>query len=613
MAVFTTGNPITGTSGDDVIAARAGGPNHTINAGDGSDVVYGDYGESFTTFIPTTIAAAGSTPFTGYLNYWSLYDTPDIANSTTVPHLSLLQPALTNNQGWIELYVVAGATITLDVDYGSVAFGGVTDTILEIFDGTGTTSLALNDDLAGPLDVGSVSTRDSYLTYTFANAGYYLVNIREFGGNGNFEADDLFTLNISLTGQANPEPNPPSGGDTIHGDNGDDFLYGMAGVDSIYGDADNDTIYGGAGGDMLYGGTGDDKIFGGSSQTDTADLGYDTIYGGNGLDSIYGNAGNDTIYGGDGIDEIFGNEDNDTIYGDEGGDYLFGGEGDDTIYGGSSQVDAVDLGFDVIYGGGGTDTIYGNAGNDYIYGGDGADFLVGGTGDDTLSAGTSTLDIAGLTADFIKGGDGVDTIYANNGDNTLLGGAGNDIINGYGGDDVIYGGAFAVDATDTTDNIYGGAGNDDIRGNGGADYLYGEAGDDSIIGGLGNDNIYGGDGNDYLRGGLDNDRFYFNTALNASTNMDTIQNFTPGEDKIMLSQAIFAGIGSTLDLSEYYFNATPTNASPSIIYSQATGQLFFDANGNVNGSADQIQFALFTMPVGQGLPFLTISDFMMIA
>jgi Ca2+-binding RTX toxin-like protein len=343
-------------------------------------------------------------------------------------------------------------------------------------------------------------------------------------------------------------------------------------------------------------GDSDYEIIGGSSVNDD-------ISGGEGEDYIRGSYGNDILHGDDGIDTLSGGAGNDTIY---------GGADDDTIFGGIAQVDATETGNDFLYGNDGLDSIYGNGGDDLIVGGLGADFLIGGTGNDTLYGGLSAVDTTDLSDDFMRGGDGTDLVYGNNGNDKILGGAGIDTLYGGEGNDTLYGGALLVDATDIRDFVYGGNGNDDIRGNGGDDFLFGEAGDDSVIGGLGDDYIAGGIGNDYLRGGDGADGFIFNTALDAATNMDTIQAFVLNIDDIFLSQTIFSNIGATLDAAEFQLGLAANDASDRIIYNSATGQLFYDANGNVNGSTDQVQFAQMTVATG-ALPALTINDFIMIA
>jgi Ca2+-binding RTX toxin-like protein len=67
----------------------------------------------------------------------------------------------------------------------------------------------------------------------------------------------------------------------------------------------------------------------------------------------------------------------------------------------------------------------------------------------------------------------------------------------------------------------------------GNDHVFGQANDDQICGGIGNDILSVGGGND---------KFIFNTALNSSTNLNRIQDFTASaNDKIGLDDAIFSG------------------------------------------------------------------------
>ena len=74
----------------------------------------------------------------------------------------------------------------------------------------------------------------------------------------------------------------------------------------------------------------------------------------------------------------------------------------------------------------------------------------------------------------------------------------------------------------------------------------------------GNDRLYGGAGKDRLNGGAGKDRFVFDTALNASTNVDIITDFKYGEDKIkiQLKQSIFAKLKTgTLNASNFRASA----------------------------------------------------------
>src|SRR5204863_390345 len=66
----------------------------------------------------------------------------------------------------------------------------------------------------------------------------------------------------------------------------------------------------------------------------------------------------------------------------------------------------------------------------------------------------------------------------------------------------------------------------DIVGGTGADTLSGVGGNDTLNGGGGKDTLDGGAGNDVLTGGTGQDSFLFDTALNASTNVDQIFDFS---------------------------------------------------------------------------------------
>jgi len=108
-------------------------------------------------------------------------------------------------------------------------------------------------------------------------------------------------------------------------------------------------------------------------------------------------------------------------------------------------------------------------------------------------------------------------------------------------------------------------------------------------------------GNDTLRGFGGADRFDFTTALGAG-NVDLIVDMTSGVDKIGLEDAIFTAIGASLDANEFVIGAAAGDADDRIIYNQATGQLFYDADGNGAGAA--VLFATL-----QNAPAITVTDF----
>ena len=91
----------------------------------------------------------------------------------------------------------------------------------------------------------------------------------------------------------------------------------------------------------------------------------------------------------------------------------------------------------------------------------------------------------------------------------------------------------------------------------------------ALYGGIGNDSLFGGLGNDILTGGIGNDTFIFNTALNATSNRDTITDFSHSDDTIQLSKSIMSKLGALGTLSaaiillrRYSISSIPVNSIP---------------------------------------------------
>ncbi|WP_114946870.1 CHRD domain-containing protein [Microvirga calopogonii] len=203
------------------------------------------------------------------------------------------------------------------------------------------------------------------------------------------------------------------------------------------------------------------------------------------------------------------------------------------------------------------------------------------------------------SADFLPGLGGDDRIFGQEGDDRLDGGSGNDRLFGEIGNDTLIGGS-------GNDRLDGGIGNDRLSGGSGNDVLRGRSGDDVLNGGPGNDTLNGGLGNDVLIGGSGADAFVFNTAL-GSTNVDTIRGYSSAADTIRLDNAIFAGLPTgVLSADAFHIGTAAADATDRIIYDNATGALYFDADGIGTASAP-IQFALI-----QGAPALTHSDFLIV-
>ncbi|MCB1511650.1 MAG: cadherin-like domain-containing protein, partial [Hyphomicrobiaceae bacterium] len=136
--------------------------------------------------------------------------------------------------------------------------------------------------------------------------------------------------------------------------------------------------------------------------------------------------------------------------------------------------------------------------DDVIDGMGGNDMLYGGVGNDTLTGGSGD--------DFVDGGAGNDMLIAGTGDDTYIGGDGFDVID--------FSGASQGVVVDLGDGKASGLGYDQLSGIEGvigstkSDRIYGDDGDNWISDGDGNDRSYGGDGADTIVDGDGNDRAY---------------------------------------------------------------------------------------------------------
>src|SRR4051812_17204157 len=96
-----------------------------------------------------------------------------------------------------------------------------------------------------------------------------------------------------------------------------------------------------------------------------------------------------------------------------------------------------------------------------------------------------------------------------------------------------------------------------FRGTTRSDTISGTDAADAINGRGGGDWVAGGGGNDTLRGGAGSDTFVLNAPLSAKTNVDTITDFNPAEDAILLDHAVFAKLtaNGALDASMFHVGA----------------------------------------------------------
>jgi hypothetical protein len=424
------------------------------------------------------------------------------------------------------------------------------------------------------------------------------------------EADEYFFVNLSnlsigsiVDGQArgiidnddfSTQTGTP-GDDVMNGFGGDNILVGLAGNDTYFVDDDDDEIHEdpGQGLDAVY-----------TTANFVLDAGASVEWL-----SAYANYGTDPLnLTGNIFDQyILGNEGANILDGKEGVDYLIGFGGDDTY-------------------------ILDNLGDRIFEGGVGGGYdIVITTANFALHAGMEVEEIRAPTLRnelVLIGNEFAQKLTGNNGSSVLDGGGGADVMNGALGSDTYFvdnvgdiveetvATNVSFDAVYTTVsysltanahvewlsafanydtaamNLTGSSSSQYLLGNQGANVLDGKGGADILIG-------YGGA-----------DSFAFTTSIGTNFgngNLDVIVDFQAGIDKILLDDAIFAGIGGPGALAAGVFvtGTSAGDADDRLLYNSSTGQLFYDSNGSAAGGA--IHFLTL-----QGAPALTASDFQVI-
>ncbi|SFM02090.1 M10 family metallopeptidase [Methylorubrum salsuginis] len=365
--------------------------------------------------------------------------------------------------------------------------------------------------------------------------------------------------------------------------------------------------------------------------------GHNRLDGGTGDDMLSGKGGNDRYYVDSSFDQVFEAKGQgvDTVVStvtyslDKGqeverlelapstgatGLNLTGNEFDNTLVGNAGR--------NILNGGGGADKLYGLKGDDlYLVDNTGDQvFEVQGQGQDgilstvtyTLAKGQEIEDLVlssstGKTSLDLTGNEFANTLIGNEGVNWLDGGAGADVMRANGGDDV-----YIVD--NTKDRVLEDVGRGDdivkthvsytllagqeierlwaaepedarnisLTGNEFGQEIYADAGNNRIDGGLGNDHLFGGPGAD---------TYVFSTKLGRD-NVDQIYIYgsqDPGDprDMIELSKLIFSALAPG-QLAESAFKAidhAKVDADDRILYKQATGEVFYDADGSGKAGA----------------------------
>lgn len=350
------------------------------------------------------------------------------------------------------------------------------------------------------------------------------------GGSGNDTLKGKYGWDWLDGGAGNDQVEGGDGNDVLIGRAGNDLLLGddtnggVAGNDTLSDGAGSDTVKGEGGDDLILvtqEANQDADSFDGGAGTDTAS--YAEWNTGVTVDLAAATTYNDTftnienVEGSGYSDDITGDAGTNKLFGVDGGDVLDGGAGDDTLVGGA--------GADVLRGGDGTDTASyetsaggvvatlgtsagseGDAKGDSfnsienLTGSEAADELTGDSSSNRLN-GLGGNDVFGSSggADTLDGGEGFDIVdYAGSGAVTVNLALGTGIGGEAQGDS--YTNIEGVRGTSGADFLTAAASGSLLDGRGGDDVLFGGAGDDVFVlrNGSGADIFTSGGGNDYL-------------------------------------------------------------------------------------------------------------------
>ena len=521
----------------------------------------------------------------------------------------------TGSDGDDFLFAGDGTDIVAGLAGDDTIGGGTGDDLLHGGGGDDILDPGTGSDIAnGGLDSDTLSINWS-ASATAVHNDLLSYNAGEGGFDGSFTNDA--GLDVSFTSIERFEIVGGTTGDYIGAGDGNDVLNGGGGNDQLFGGAGDDTLLGGSGTDAMSGGTGNDRYIvdhAGDTALEGAGDGADIIYSavsyslndgseveslstitweattalnlsGNSLaNQLIGNAGANQLNGKGGADMMTGREGNDTYLVDNAGDrpIEYSGQGTDTVYTSVSYALAANthveglatISFEAtnalnLTGNGLANNMIGNDGANQFDGKAGADTMTGRAGNDKY-----LVDNAGDRA-FEAAGGGTDAVYT--GVSFALTDA-----------QEIEGLSTITWELTTAINLTGNGLKNNIIGNAGANVLDGRGGNDSLQG----------------REGADS--YAFTTVLGAN-NIDAILGFSSADDTILLeNNGVFVGLAvGALNPNAFVIDTTALDADDRIIYNQATGQLFFDADGS--GAGAQIQFAAL-----QGAPLIQANDFTVI-
>ena len=476
---------------------------------------------------------------------WFSYGTNVITlatvTDTTAPTVSSISPANSATDVLIGASIVVTFSESIALGTGYITLKTASGTTFATYDVATSSNVSVS---GSTLTINPTSDLGFNTSYVISfDSG----SIKDTTGNSYTGGTNVYSFTTGLTAQGT------SVADTLQGDSQNNILIGLDGIDALSGGAGADVLNGGVGTDTMDGGEGSDIYLLSLVSEHTAAEFSDT--GTSGTDEVrFAStvAGTLKLFAADtGIEKV--------------------------VIGTGSATTAVSTGtlalsIDAslvnnaltITGNSGANTLTGTKYADIIDGGAGVDKLIGGLGNDNyyvdLVATTGALQDAVTEATA----GGTDTIY-------LRGSSTNTK-------------AYTLVLAATIENMDASSTQSSLLN------LSGNASNNTLVGNSASNTLAGGAGNDVLTGGSGSDCFVFNTAANATNNVDTITDFVSATDKLQFSAKIFTGLGKvlgTLTDSQFWSGSgvvAAHDATDRIIYDTHTGYLYYDADGNGTAS-----------------------------
>ena len=512
---------------------------------------------------------------------------------------------------------VTGAGIGTDIFTGiENVIGGSSGDII--------TGNARSNRIDGGLGYDQMSGGAGNDTYVVDQVGDKVIELNSEGTDTvlssiSFSLVGQYVENLTLTGSANTNATGNSLNNMLTGNAGNNALAGGTGTDTANWAAATSalTIVLDANGNGAVSGTGIGTDTFSSIENVVGGMQGDTITGNARANRLEGGLGDDYIDGGAGVDALFGGLGDDTFIVDDTSDEVFEtqGEGTDTVRSSVSFNLSGKYIENLRLTGNAAVNATGNSLDNVLSGNGANNALDGGNGNDTadFSAATSALTIildANGSGNVTGAGIGSDTFSSIE---NVIGGSASDTITGNAASNRIDGGLGA-------DKMYGGRGNDS--------YVVNDSGDKVFeLSGEGNDTVFasvsfsaagqyienvtltgvatinatgsslnnvltGNGASNSLFGGSGADTFVFNTALNGTSNVDTITDFNATADTIRLDRAIFGAFAAVGGIGQDQFQDLALGAAGAqdrILYNSTTGDLFYDSDGSGEDAA--IRFA----------------------